>query len=932
MSNPNLPLPRARGRKVASLVGMVCLPLTALVLSASPAQAATLYSVATTGADTNPGTTSAPFRTIQKCASVATAGDVCEIQSGTYPEDVTPAHSGSSGNPIVFRPATGAQVTVSGTDSVSGWSLYSGHIYKAAVTLADPQAKQLFVNNEMMTTARWPNLQNDRMRPDLAFADSGSNTTTLVDSAIPTVVGGWNGATFHVWSAQAWMSATGTITSTASGSLGFTGANSECGGYLCVQPDARYYLEGVLGALDAPGEWYYDQAAGQVYFWAPGGGAPTGVTVKQRQTAFDLSGRSFIDLSGLALQGANVLTSTTSTDNVLDGLNARYISHYDTIPIPNVADDSVAGAQLLTSGIILNGTRNSLLNSRLEWSAGNGVSVQGTYNRVENNLISNVDYMGTWTAGVYVRGQHESVLHNTIFNAGRDGIAGNYTGDGIWGSAYTDFTYNKISYNEIFHWGMLNDDAGGIYTCCRTDLAGGEISYNYIHDNYSRARRGSSGNGIQMDNGSKNFLIHHNVIENPVNGGMTLSGTIPAPVETMNARIYNNTFLGVGQKYDISEFFDTDLTGSEFKNNIYAATTNFSGGTSSNNLPPATSPQYLADGPLLSSSSPAIDAGTVISGITDGYVGSAPDMGAFEFGGRGWAAGCSMLECSFATDAAHSIDDNDPAVTYTGTWSHCTTGCNAQFGTTVYDGTISYTATAGAAATITFNGVQAQIYGQVASGGGLANVSIDGGPAVPVDIYKADYESPTAIGDFLLYTTPRLSPGTHTITWVAAGNSPYGGAYTNLDRVSFTPSSSVVQSVSDSVQGSGLKQVTYSSGWSHCASGCNGGYGNPSVVFEGDNISIVSTADETATIRFYGTDVQIYGATGTGGGMGAIGIDGGAEQSVTWYRNTALTGNQLVYDSGVLGWGYHTIRVRATGQNGAGGWPFINLDRVVVSG
>ncbi len=35
----------------------------------------------------------------------------------------------------------------------------------------------------------------------------------------------------------------------------------------------------------------------------------------------------------------------------------------------------------------------------------------------------------------------------------------------------------------------------------------------------------------------------------------------------------------------------------------------------------------------------AIDAGVVIPGFTDGYLGSAPDLGAYESGGLAWAAG-----------------------------------------------------------------------------------------------------------------------------------------------------------------------------------------------------------------------------------------------------------------------------------------------------
>jgi hypothetical protein len=45
----------------------------------------------------------------------------------------------------------------------------------------------------------------------------------------------------------------------------------------------------------------------------------------------------------------------------------------------------------------------------------------------------------------------------------------------------------------------------------------------------------------------------------------------------------------------------------------------------------------------------AIDAGTAIPGITDGYQGTAPDAGAYEYGGTDWIAGCTLPACLTTT-------------------------------------------------------------------------------------------------------------------------------------------------------------------------------------------------------------------------------------------------------------------------------------------
>ena len=65
----------------------------ALCGSAASAQAAEYY-VAPTGNDSNAGTMSQPFATLQKGVSVSAAGDTVWIRGGTY-RITTPANSGA---------------------------------------------------------------------------------------------------------------------------------------------------------------------------------------------------------------------------------------------------------------------------------------------------------------------------------------------------------------------------------------------------------------------------------------------------------------------------------------------------------------------------------------------------------------------------------------------------------------------------------------------------------------------------------------------------------------------------------------------------------------------------------------------------------------------------------------------------------------------
>ena len=64
--------------------------------------------------DGGSGTAGQPFCTISEAASVAVAGQTVRVASGTYAEDVTPAHSGEAGSPIIFTAAPNAHVIITG--------------------------------------------------------------------------------------------------------------------------------------------------------------------------------------------------------------------------------------------------------------------------------------------------------------------------------------------------------------------------------------------------------------------------------------------------------------------------------------------------------------------------------------------------------------------------------------------------------------------------------------------------------------------------------------------------------------------------------------------------------------------------------------------------------------------------------------------------
>ena len=80
----------------------------------APASGGRTYHVAPSGNDRDAGTLQAPFRTINKAAQVARAGDAVTIGAGTYRESVSVQNAGTSSRPIVFQAAERGSVVLTG--------------------------------------------------------------------------------------------------------------------------------------------------------------------------------------------------------------------------------------------------------------------------------------------------------------------------------------------------------------------------------------------------------------------------------------------------------------------------------------------------------------------------------------------------------------------------------------------------------------------------------------------------------------------------------------------------------------------------------------------------------------------------------------------------------------------------------------------------
>ena len=585
--------------------------LAALLAPAGAACAAT-YHVSPAGADTNAGTPDGCFRSIGRAAEIMQPGDTCVVHAGTYRETVRPARSGSPGRPIRFEAAKGENVLITGADVVTGWSAHAGRIYKAAVTW---EVDQLLVAGRMMTLARFPDAGRDPYKPNTIAMTADGTTVTADDARRGDDY--WKGGTIWAMSRHNWVAGTAGITASRGAALTLDAKVP-----FWSKGPGRGYIEGVLAALDRPGEWC--QLGEDVFLWPPGGADPQTLAVAgtRRRWAFDLSGRSHVEVAGFGIVAGGV-NMDRAEHCLLDRCRLRLASFRRDIRGGFNRDRgmSIDSGGL---GIVLGGRSNTVRDSVVAYCVGDGISVYGEDNRVLNCVVHDCNLSASDCAPVDVTGRGHAVVGCTIYNAGRSGLL------------HRKLRAGRIERNEIYSSGLMTCDLGATYTFT-TDGEGTVIAYNRIRDTRCR-----TGIGIYIDNVSANHVIHHNLCYDNQDSGIRVN--TPAK----NILVYNNTLARNGNSISYwGSRGNKDMTGVVVLNNIFTDAVRFGADARVEHNFTGADPGFVdaAAGDFrLKEGSPCADAGTAVEGITDGHAGTAPDIGCFERGRPAWSAGSTLAK------------------------------------------------------------------------------------------------------------------------------------------------------------------------------------------------------------------------------------------------------------------------------------------------
>ena len=102
-------------KRIAGVVNALVVVVVVMLAQFVAGQTGASYYVSTTGSDSNSGTVSSPWLTIQHAANTATAGATVYVMGGTYNESVNFPNSGTENEPITFESFPGQTALISGT-------------------------------------------------------------------------------------------------------------------------------------------------------------------------------------------------------------------------------------------------------------------------------------------------------------------------------------------------------------------------------------------------------------------------------------------------------------------------------------------------------------------------------------------------------------------------------------------------------------------------------------------------------------------------------------------------------------------------------------------------------------------------------------------------------------------------------------------------
>jgi hypothetical protein len=494
-----------------------------------------IYYVSPKGNDTNAGTSwQSPLKTIQVAVQKMSPGDTCYLREGIYRESVF-----INKNNLTIKNFGKETAVISGLDPVTNWTRYKDNIFKTTfipeekdnnlLTPAHLRDKgnyfiQVFADNSLMPQAQHPNQTGSLLN----WEDHGGDVKIFLKGQFQFLGNQnkeweedyWKGAVFHAIVERKFNAVQGVVGK-------HRGAVIQCEQYttgwkkstpqqlvknLFTEEDGNIsgigkgFITNHLNALDADGEWFWNKQNNLLYFQPPANTsiAKLNVEAKSRKFAFIISGADQVHLQGLHIHAAGI-DIRESNNTIITGCRITY-------PMPfYIHQDEYNGKTMIN----ITGNGNIVKDSYIAHAWGSGIIIHnGIKNSIENNVIEDVNWMGTYNACIRAGGSETQIRQNTLRNSGRFLIEG------------LGLKRSHITHNHMYNGMLIGQDGGGFYTYV-TDGEQTEIAFNWVHDiigvPWERSTVTDDHNlsvGIYLDGGCQNYYVHHNVIWNVKYGVM----------------------------------------------------------------------------------------------------------------------------------------------------------------------------------------------------------------------------------------------------------------------------------------------------------------------------------------------------------------------------------------------------------------------------
>ncbi len=353
----------------------------------------------------------------------------------------------------------------------------------------------VYASGEMMRPARYPNegymtiksvTQNGSAKnklPMIFTADEDMSRWSAASDA--RVFGYW----YYDWSDQ---------TTPVAGITDGTITTAYPSGY-GVREGQRFYIYNLLEELDAPGEWFYDKADGNFYFYPPEG--CTEVTLCTDVSGIiSVDGADSVEIMGLDIQNS--------------GYDAVAISRSTFVTVRNCKVTNAASYGIKAYGKnlrVLENTVSSVGRSGIGTGGGDTKTLEACGNVIRDNKIYDTSKLVTrYTPSLRIEGVGVRAEGNKLYDAPHCAV--------IFGG-----NDHVIAGNEIYNVVTDSADSGAIYAGRSAVSRGTQISGNYIHDIATASSHGAV-YGIYLDDCMCGVSMSGNRFENISGTGIFVNG------------------------------------------------------------------------------------------------------------------------------------------------------------------------------------------------------------------------------------------------------------------------------------------------------------------------------------------------------------------------------------------------------------------------